>query len=222
VNNVVVVLTGLPGGGKSTVIKCFQEMGFLTKSNSNDFIQPHFVDTVNRRKAEGDPEYAELPYLSLDGKSPLPHLEAHEWHVLDYDLKAKIRPYITKHAWKMRENDPEAVAAGVLKMVDQYPAAIDSSRTKGDFTHFFDGLHGLHTYLLEIVASEEVRIARIGEEAVKKGVQPGSTEEDMIKMLDIYREKLAKDGRYIRLENDFSDVEHLKAAIKSIVLPKLK
>jgi hypothetical protein len=220
-SNVVLVLAGLPGVGKSTVIKCFQEMGFITKSQSNDVIQPGFVNQVNEHKRTGKGKHADFPYyLSMDANPPFAMLEPHEWRQLDYALKAELRPLITDHAWEMRESDPEAPAKKTMEILDAFPAAIDSARTEGDYSHYFDAEHPVKTFLLEVVADEDVRIARVGEDAVKKGTL--STELQMIKMLDIYREKLAKQGRYICLENNFNDVEHLKQAIKSIVLPKLK
>jgi hypothetical protein len=221
-SDIVVILASLPGAGKSTVIRCLSEMGFSVKSGSDDFLQPRFIELVNLHKSQGHGEYVDVPYyLSATDDPPFPHLEPHEWRKLDYALKAELRPHITKYAWKIREDDPEIVAKGTLEQVKAFPAAIDSARTRGDYTHFFDGPHGLHTYLLEIVASDAVRRQRLGEESFAKGIQPGSTEEEMVKMLNIYREKLAKDGRYIRLENNFNTVEELKQAIQEQVLPKL-
>jgi|GEM_PF-6606886 len=219
-NNIVLVLAGLPGVGKSTVIKCFQEMGFSTKSQSNDVIQPSFVEEVNTHKKTGKGKHADFPYyLSLDGKPPFEMLEPHQWRQLDYALKAELRSQITEHAWEMREKDNEAPAKKTMQIIDKYPAAVDSARTEGDYSLYFDAEHPVKTFLLEIVADEDVRIARVGEAAVKKGTL--STEQQMIKMLDIYRHKLEKQGRYICLENNFEDIEHLKVAIKNIVLPKL-
>ncbi len=220
-DNAVVVLAGLPGAGKSTVVECFKNLGFDTKSGSDDVIQPHFVETVNVHKSTGEGEWADFPYyLSMTDQAPFDHLEPHEWQKLDYNLKTHLRPHITKHAWKMREGNPEEVAAQTMKILDTFPAAVDSARTEGDYTHYFDGPHqNIRTYLLEIVADEEVRIARIGAEAVAKGML--STEQEMVRMLAIYRDSLARDGRYIRLENNYEDIKELEAAMRRDVLPKL-
>ena len=220
-DNTVLVLAGLPGVGKSTVIRCFKEMGFITKSQSEDVIQPGFIEKINSQKRSGQGKHANFPYyLSMNDNPPFAMLEPHEWRQLDYALKAELRPLITEHAWEMREADAEAPAKKTMQIIEKYPAAIDSARTEGDYTHYFDANHPVKTYLLEVVADEDVRIQRVGEAAVKKSML--STEQAMVKMLDIYREKLGAEGRYIRLENNFEDIEHLKQAIKNIVVPKLK
>lgn len=210
---IILVLAGLPGVGKSAVIQVLKELGFTTKSGSDDYIQPTFVQKYNEHKRKGSTEYGDFPFfLSMTNEPPFPELQPHEWRQLDYNLKSELRPHLTYHALKIREQDPEHVAKAVLDLVDSYPAAVDSARTTGDYSGFFDGPHqDAKTYLLEIVADESVRVARVGESALSKSFH--ETERQMVKMLEVYREKLAQDGRYLRLENNFENLEDLREAV---------
>ena len=50
----LVLLTGLSGAGKSTAVRCFEEMGYFTVDNMPPALLPTFVRLCTEREPPGD------------------------------------------------------------------------------------------------------------------------------------------------------------------------